>query len=629
MSALRELLADAAKHAAAGRVDEALSCYRRALKKSPALPEAQYNVGVLLARKGDFVEAENSLVQASRLKPEWAQALLALGHLYFRQGRFADAATSFERAAERAPESVEALFNLATSRDRQRRWNEAIPSLRRARALAPNNPDIWSALRGHLLLFHREQEAFDDFLLFEAQAPLSTRVVTAGFLSARMAEGVAYENKYLPLALDWPYKLGEGPNAAVAVVHAQYFDVPRETLLRVYQTHNRVRQQERGAMDDLASPPVGRGGHKRIGYLSADFRSHVMGKLMLEVFRRHDPKRYAVHAYSLGVREIEDGVTDDFRSTCASFVRLDDIDDLGAAKIIAADKLDILIDLMGHSAASRPTILLYKPAPVIITHLGNHGPVALQQVDFKLTDRHADLPDAATYQIEKPLVLDACVLPFRRVAASPVDAVTRAGLGIAPQAVVFGTFVSMVKLSPRCLDLWRRILDELPGSVLAFSPPGESARAMYLRRLASFGIPPERIVFVPWALDDAADRARYRLIDVVLDTMPYTGGDTTAAALDMHVPVVTRVGERQAERMTYSLLTHLGVTETVARTDDEYVEIACRLARDRAWRDKVSAAIASRLRDSGLADFERYTRALEAAYDSALRLTSTPVVANS
>ena len=117
-----------------------------------------------------------------------------------------------------------------------------MPPLHRARALAPNNQDIWFALRGHLLLFHRDQEAFDDFLLFEAKAPLSTRVVTAGFLSARMAEGVTYENKYLPLALDWPYKLGEGPNAAVAVVHAQYFDVPRETLLRVYQTHDRVRQ---------------------------------------------------------------------------------------------------------------------------------------------------------------------------------------------------------------------------------------------------------------------------------------------------------------------------------------------------------------------------------------------------
>jgi predicted O-linked N-acetylglucosamine transferase (SPINDLY family) len=142
-----------------------------------------------------------------------------------------------------------------------------------------------------------------------------------------------------------------------------------------------------------------------------------------------------------------------------------------------------------------------------------------------------------------------------------------------------------------------------------------------VRRLASFGIPAERIAFIPSTVEDASDRARYRLIDVVLDTMPYTGGDTTAAALDMHLPVVTRVGERAAERMTWSLLAHLGVTDTAARSDEEYVAIACRLGLDRSWRTSISAAIAEKLPRSGIADFAGYTRALEAAYLHALEAT--------
>jgi predicted O-linked N-acetylglucosamine transferase (SPINDLY family) len=116
-------------------------------------------------------------------------------------------------------------------------------------------------------------------------------------------------------------------------------------------------------------------------------------------------------------------------------------------------------------------------------------------------------------------------------------------------------------------------------------------------------------VFIPFTLDEPLDRARYRLIDVVLDTLPYTGGDTTAVALDMGVPVVTRVGERAAERMTYSLLAHLGVTDTLAGTDDDYVAIACRLASDAAWRKGVGAAIAARLPVSGLADLALHSRA--------------------
>jgi tetratricopeptide (TPR) repeat protein len=190
VTALRDLLASAAQNAAAGRVDDALANYRGALKRSPALAEVHYNVGVLLARKGELAGAEKSFDEALRLKPSWAQAYLALGHLYFRQARYADAERSCGRAATHSPESVEALFNLATSRDRQRRWGDALPPLQAARSLAPDNEDIWFALRGHLLLFQREEEAFDDFRRFETNAALSARIVAAGLLSARIAPGM-------------------------------------------------------------------------------------------------------------------------------------------------------------------------------------------------------------------------------------------------------------------------------------------------------------------------------------------------------------------------------------------------------------------------------------------------------
>ena len=296
---------------------------------------------------------------------------------------------------------------------------------------------------------------------------------------------------------------------------------------------------------------------------------------------------------------------------------LAELDDASAARSIAADGVDILVDLMGHSAGSRPGILLGKPAPVIATHLGYHGCIGMEQVDYKITDAFADLPDAAAYQLEAPLVLDACVLPVRRVApAAPI--VSRSELGVSPSAIVFGTFVSLLKLSPRCLALWRQILERVPAAVLAFSPLRADDRPLIRQRLAAFGIPAPRIVFVPAPRNDAEGRARYRLVDAVLDTLPYTGGDTTAAALDMGVPVVTRVGERHAERVGYSLLMHLGVTDTVAHSDDDYVAIACRLAQDVAWREKIASNIVASMATSGLADPARHARSLEAAYRRAL-----------
>ena len=619
MTTVHQLLVEAANRAAVGAIDDALAVYAQALAHSPQLAEAHYDVAALRLKKGDASGAETSLTEALQAKPNWPPALLALGHLCFSQGRFEDAERAFERAAEIEPRSVEALFNRALALDGLRAWGEALPLLRRARALAPDNEKIWLALRGHLLQFRLNEEAFEDFRAFESGAKLLAPLIIAGLVSAHIAPGTQYEDRYLPLALAWPYGRGESGYAAAALTHAEYFDVPRAALKRLHETYNRLRQEERTGLADLATKRTRTSGPLRIGYLSADFRNHVMGRLLLEVLRRHDRARFHVRAYSIGKHELEDALTGEFHACCEEFVQLDELDNLEAAKRIAADDLDLLVDLMCHSGSSRPGILLYKPAPVIVTHLGSHGPLGLQQVDFKLSDRYVDLPDAGEYQIETPLPLAGCVLPVRRVTPA-AKTVPREALGLDPRAVVFGTFVDLRKLSSRCLTLWRTILDRVPRGVLAFSPRRETNRPLYLRRLQSFGIPGDRICFIPRTLDDATDRARYRLVDVVLDTLPYSGGDTTAAALDMGVPVVTRVGERAAERMTWSLLAHLGVTDTAARSDAEYIEIACRLADDSAWRATIAAAIATRLPQSGLADFDRYTRALEAAYERATRV---------
>ena len=137
-------------------------------------------------------------------------------------------------------------FQLAATLDRLRRWPDALPLLRRARALAPDDEHIWLALRSHLLLFRRYEEAFEDFRAFEPCARLSAALVTAGLISARIASGTEYEDKYLPLALDWPYGKGEARYAGVTLALAQYFDVSRAALYRLHRTYNALRQDERG-----------------------------------------------------------------------------------------------------------------------------------------------------------------------------------------------------------------------------------------------------------------------------------------------------------------------------------------------------------------------------------------------
>jgi protein O-GlcNAc transferase len=270
---------------------------------------------------------------------------------------------------------------------------------------------------------------------------------------------------------------------------------------------------------------------------------------------------------------------------------------------------------------SRPEILAYKPARCVATHLASHGALGLSQVDFKLTDRHADVADAAEFQIERPLVMASCVLPFRRAKRREgAPALLRESLGIARDAVVLGEFVTVQKLSPRCLSLWREILACVPEAVLLFSPSSDSEHPGFRRQLAGNGVDPARAMFVPRGADEAGAQARYALVDLVLDTLPYTGGDTTLAALDAGIPVITLAGVRHAERMSASILMHMDLRALVTDSADAYVELAVGLANDPARRARVAAEVADKFAAASASFPARYTRDLEFALQSAREL---------
>jgi protein O-GlcNAc transferase len=243
----------------------------------------------------------------------------------------------------------------------------------------------------------------------------------------------------------------------------------------------------------------------------------------------------------------------------------------------------------------------------------------LAAVDFKLTDALSDLPENAAFQIEAPLVMDGCVYPYRHIAPAAQHPFHRTALGIAEDAVVIGAFVSALKLSRRCLTLWRDVLERIPRARLALSPVNPAARALYQRLAAAGGIAADRLLFLPQGRNDAENQARYTLVDFVLDPMPYGGVNGTLEALDMGVPVVTLVGRNHAERTSYSILANLGVTDTVAQGGREYVELAVRLADDPAFMRDVRASIRDGIANSKLTDMVGHTRNLEAAYIAALR----------
>jgi predicted O-linked N-acetylglucosamine transferase (SPINDLY family) len=569
---------------ATGDGGRAASFFEAALAREPADGETHYNLGVALQTQHRFADAARAYQRALVCRPDLVAADFNLGVIFMALGNYDGAMRAFGTVVERNPHHVAAHKNLG----------EAL--------LASGYIDEW------LKRFRRFEQACPDALPLAVQA-LEACHYAADFNGLdRYLEGLRRE------------RFEAANNAELLDALEQllylllYFDVEPEMLHRMARTYDRVATHVYG--EPIARPAQRKPGRLRIGYLSADLRNHVMGKMMWHALRHHDRERFDLRLYSLS--PVRDEWTQRFIDIADAFTPLAELDDRTAVAAIDADDLDILVDLNTHTKGARPAILARRPARVQITHVASAGTTGLHAIDFKLTDRYADVPENQEHQIETLLPMEGCVYPYRRIAPAPAHGYRRAALGIADDAVVIGAFANPLKLSRRCLTLWRGVLERLPRARLAFSPLQPSLQEVYRRLGAAAGITADRIVFLPTGPDEATNQARYAVVDFVLDPVPFGGVNGTLEALDMHVPVITLLGKRHGERTSYSILANLGVTDTVAHTGREYVDLAVRLVEDRAFAADVKARIAAGLAGSPLTDMRAHARHLEAAYLEAL-----------
>ena len=562
----------------------AAEAFRHALAQEGTHGETHYNYGVALQMRGDFDKAARAYQFALSCQPDLVAAQFNLGVLFQEQGATDAAVAAFSAVLAAESRNVAAYKNLG----------EVLHGAGRAR------------------------EWMENFRRFEAACPKALSLAVQALDVCQYRGDFTTLERYLNGLSQGQFEASDEAELVDGLEELLYlllfFDVPPETMRQFALTFDAAARRVYG--EPLAPAAVRAPGRLRVGYLSADLRNHVMGKMMWSALRHHDKGRFELFFYSLSTES--DEWTEKFRGLADRFETIAGLPERAAAQRIAEDDLDLLVDLSTHTKGARPGVLALKPARVQITHVASAGTVGLAAVDFKLTDRYADVPENQTFQLETLLPMDGCVYPCRHVAPASAHPFRRDAFGVGPDSVVIGAFVHWRKLSRRCLALWRDVLTRIPRAKLAFSPLDPAAREPYLRLAAAAGIAADRLLFLPQGRDDAESQGRYEIVDFVLDPMPFGGVNGTLEALDMAVPVVTLCGRRHGERSTYSILANLGVTQTVAASGPQYVDLAARLADDAAFAAEVKAAIRAGLARSALTDMVRHARALEAAYEAAL-----------
>jgi protein O-GlcNAc transferase len=311
----------------------------------------------------------------------------------------------------------------------------------------------------------------------------------------------------------------------------------------------------------------------------------------------------------------QDAISDVFKVRADHWLSIVGMTDEAVATRIRGDRIDILVDLAGHTANGRPLVFARKPAPVQVNWLGYPNTTGLKTMDYRLTDAVANPPgDADRLHTEELIRLPHGFLCYQtddpNPTVSPPPCLERG-------YVTFGSFNHLPKLNPEVIRVWSGILKSLPESrlVLKSGPLADaSTRALYLKKFADHGIPADRVDLIGRRPSRMEHLQTYSQIDICLDPFPYNGTTTTFEALWMGVPVICLRGDRHAGRVGASIMHHLGLPEHIAETEEEYIDLAKKLAGDTDRLDALRNDLRTRLHESVLMNIPLFTEALEQAY---------------
>ncbi|HXH03520.1 MAG TPA: glycosyltransferase [Candidatus Competibacteraceae bacterium] len=421
-----------------------------------------------------------------------------------------------------------------------------------------------------------------------------------------------FERRYPALAYS---ELDKGRVAPLAPFHSLLFEVSPALQQRSARAFASGMKRVAAAVRPTDWPADYRldGTRLRIGYVSADFRYHATAHLTQGLFERHDRQRFEVFAYSL---HQDDGSAYRQRiaAGCDHFVELQDLGTVDAARRIQADGIHILVDLMGYTHLARPEIFALRPAPLQVNFLGYPGTLGADFIDYIIADATVLPEPLRPYFDEAPVYMpDTYQVTDRQTIASL--GLERRTVGLPDDAFVFCCFNGPKKLRPEVFDVWMRLLQRLPHTVLWLFCDAPKVEENLRRAASERGVEPQRVLFSP-PVDKAIHLERMALADLFLDTFIYTAHTTASDALWAGLPVLTLCGERFQSRVAASLLKAVGLPELITYSVAEYERRAEHLAIHpeelRALKTKLQA---NRL-SHPLFDTDRFVRNLERGYEA-------------
>ena len=595
-----------------GKIDEAIETYRKVIELVPDHYGAYNNLGLALQQQGNTEESIVCYQKAVEINPLFADAYNNLANAYKNAGRRDDAKSCYEKAIVLNPHYAEAYNNLGLLLKEEGYLDDAIDYAQKAILIEPNYVAAYNNLgmayhaKGHLSeakSYYRKAIEIDSHFA-DAYNNLGNLLKDAGNLQ----EAEHYFRQALRIQPDYSVVFSN-------CLLTMHYDERRSPESIIAEHIAYAEQLEKPVRADHASFPNEPDPDRklRIGYVSPDFKRHSVSFFIEPVLSAHNHVNIEVFCYADVVAQ--DDTTKRLQGFADHWVNILGKTDDEAATLIRDDRIDILVDLAGHTGNNRMLLFARKPAPIQVTWIGYPATTGLSAMDYKIVDSYTDPPGVTEqFYTERLIRMPQSFLCYLPSADCPQITDLPA-----PSAgkMCFGSFNNFSKVSPVTAKLWASILQAVPNATLLLKAKcfsDEQTRRYAKDMLSHEGIDSGRIELIPWEISSRSHLSLYQRVDIALDTYPYHGTTTTCEALWMGVPVITLAGSTHASRVGVSLLSNVGLPELIAKTPEEYVSKAVALAHDLEKLKSLRTSLRDMLLHSPLTDAKRVTHHLEKAY---------------
>jgi len=595
----------------AGDTTAATDVAHRILDRDPDNAEAHHVISLVAYRDNRLTDADQHLLIAIRSTPHRSELHANHAAILRKQGRLVEAEAAARTALRLEPNSVGALNNLGNILRDTGRYDEGAQHFRAAVRLVPDFADAWVNLAWLLSLAGQAQDAEDAARRAIACAPdnadAHNNLGLALMRQGRLAEAEAALRHALALRPDFAL-----PHSNILFCLNYRPDITPEQVFAEYQRWDRQHAQSlcpKDASYELDRSPTRK---LRVGYVSPDFRQHAVALFAEPLLANHDRSAIEVHCYAEVAAP--DAVTERFRALADHWHQSVGLSDAALAEQIRADRIDILVDMAGHTAGNRLLAFARKPAPIQLTYLLGHGySSGLSAMDGFLADVQLVPPDADHLFSEQVIRLPRIPLCYQPPAGMP-------DVGPLPARsnghITFGYFGRTVRLNDKVIATWARILRCVPNArlMLNSAPFGEAAgRERMAARFAALGIDTDRLTLICTS-PQPATWAAYADIDIALDPFPHNAGTTTIEALWQGVPVVSLAGRPTVGRFGAAILHATGLDDWVTHDVESYVARATEAAGDPDALDGLRAALRARIAASPLRDAAGLAQHIESVY---------------